>query len=127
MPRLVVLALLVAVVAVLPVMAQVPAGDGTDRWLKLQWELEGGKISGRIFNQYQSPADQVRLLIEAVDASERVVNQSYEWVGGAIPALGDRSFTFNAPPGGNHYRVAVASYTFIQDPGFQRGRFHHRH
>ena len=127
MQRLILVTLVVAVVAICPALAQVPAGDGTDRWLKLQWTVEDGKISGRIYNQYQSPADQIRLLIETVDASEHVVSQQYESVGGTIPPLGDRSFILNAPPGGNHYRVAVASYTFILDPRSFRGHFHHRH
>src|SRR5262245_58686485 len=127
MRRSILIALLVALSAALPALAQVPAGDGTDRWLKLQWAVEDGKINGRIYNQYQSTADQVRLLIEAVDGAEHVVNQRYEWVGGSIPPLGDRYFTVIVPPGGNHYRVAVASYTFLLDPSFPRVRSHHRH
>jgi len=115
--RLIVLLMLLAVMAAVPAAAQVPDWDGTDRWLKLEWTAEEGKISGRIYNQYQSPADQVRLLIEALDATDQVVNQRYEWVGGTIPALGDRSFVVPVPPGGQHYRLAVASYTFRLFPG----------
>jgi hypothetical protein len=119
MSRLI-LTVLVVVAVALPAGAQVPTGDGTDRWLKLVWTAKAGHISGRIYNEYSSPADQVRLVVEARDASNNLVSQRYEWVGGVVPALGNRSFDVPALPSADHYRVAVASYTFILSPG--RGR-----
>jgi len=107
------LALAVVLLAALPALAQVANGDGTDRWLKLQWRIEGNAISGRILNQYVQPADKVRLLVEGLDAADRVVEKRYEWVGGVVPALGNRYFVVRVPPGADHYRVAVDSYTFI--------------
>jgi hypothetical protein len=109
-----------AALVVPPARGQVPMGDGTDRWLKLQWTAGAGHITGRIYNEYVRPADQIRLVVEARDASDNVIAQRYEWVGGVVPALGDRSFDLPVPASADHYRVAVASYTFILSPG--RGR-----
>ena len=96
--------------------AQVPGGDGTDRWLKLQWTVEAGHITGRVYNEYVHPAERVRLLVEARDASDNLVGQRYEWVGDTVPALGDRYFDVPTPGAAHHYRVAVASYTFKRGP-----------
>jgi hypothetical protein len=113
MKRLMFVLTAAVVLAALPALAQVANGDGTDRWLKLEWKLEGHAISGRISNEYMQPADKVRLLVEGLDAADRVVEKRYEWVGGVVPALGNRYFQVRIPPGADHYRVAVASYTFI--------------
>ena len=113
MRRLVLALTIAAVLAAVPALAQVASGDGTDRWLKLQWRLEGQAITGRIWNEYIQPADKVRLRVEGLDAADRVVEKRYEWVGGVVPALGNRYFEVRVPPGADHYRVAVDSYTFI--------------
>jgi hypothetical protein len=98
-----------------PARAQVAAGDGTDRWLKLEWILEGNAIRGRIYNEYFRPADKVRLKVDGLDAADRVLATRYEWVLGVVPAAGNRYFDVRVPPA-DHYRVAVASYTFILGP-----------
>lgn len=103
----------VCLVAAVPAVAQVANGDGTDRWLKLHWTLEGRAISGRISNEYIQPADKVRLVVEGLDAANRVIDKRYEWVPGVVPALGNRYFEVRVVPGADHYRVAVDSYTFI--------------
>ena len=107
------LALTAACLVAVPALAQVANGDGTDRWLKLQWTLEGHAISGRVSNEYMQPADKVRLLVEGLDAANHVVDRRYEWVLGVVPALGNRYFQVRVAPGPDHYRVAVDSYTFI--------------
>jgi hypothetical protein len=93
--------------------AQVASGDGTDRWLTLQWTLDGRHISGRIYNGFFRAADKIRLRVESLDAADHVVAERYEWVGGGVPALGNRFFELPVPPGGDHYRVVVSSYTFV--------------
>jgi hypothetical protein len=110
--------ILVLVILLLPGVshAQVTGSDGTDRWLKLRWTVSAGHITGRIYNEYFHPADRVRLVVEARDASDNLVSQRYEWLGGMVPALGDRYFDVAAPGVAHHYRVAVASYTFKRAP-----------
>ena len=115
MRRLALGLMLLAVLTAFPARAQVPAGDGTDRWLKLQWTRTGQLISGRISNEWIRPADKVRLMVEGLDAGDRVVDRRYEWVGGVVPALGNRYFEVRVPPGPEHYRVTVHAYTFILD------------
>ncbi len=111
--RLAFLLVAVLVFAAVPSSGQTPAGDGTDRWLKLQWALEGQAIRGRVYNEFFRPADKVRLRVDGLDAADQVVETRYEWVLGVVPALGNRYFEVRVAPGADHYRVAVASYTFI--------------
>jgi hypothetical protein len=112
------LVMLVLALLALPAIsaAQVVEGDGTDRWLKLAWMVGAGHITGRIYNEYVHPAERIRLVVEARDASDNLVSQRYEWVGGIVPALGDRYFDVPTPGVAHHYRVAVASYTFKRGP-----------
>ncbi len=116
----VVLAALACLVLGSPAHGQVSNGDGTDRWLKVDWKADRTTISGRIYNQYVSPADQVKVLVEALDASGRVIDKRYEWVGGVIPALGNRYFEVSKLRAAHHYRVSVASYTFVLGPSRRR-------
>jgi hypothetical protein len=116
MKRRALLLVALLVFAAVPSRGQTPAGDGTDRWLKLQWALEGQAIRGRVYNEFFRPADKVRLRIDGLDAADQVVETRYEWVLGVVPALGNRYFEVRVPPGADHFRVAVASYTFILGP-----------
>jgi hypothetical protein len=116
MKRLALVLVTTLVLGTAPAHGQVAAGDGTDRWLKLQWILEGAAIRGWIYNEYFRPADKIRLRVDGLDAAGRLVETRYEWVLGVVPALGNRYFDVPVPPGADHYHVAVASYTFILGP-----------
>ena len=116
MKSLVVLSVLAVLALSVPAQGQVSNGDGTDRWLKIDWTAERTMVSGRIYNQYGSAADKVKILVEALDASGRVMATRYEWIGGVIPALGNRYFAVSELPAAEHYRVTVASYTFVLSP-----------
>ncbi len=116
MKPLVVLVALACLALGMPAQGQVSDGDGADRWLKVDWKADPTGVSGRIYNQYGSAADKVKILVEALDPSGGVIDSRYEWVGGMIPALGNRYFTVSKLPAADHYRVTVASYTFVLTP-----------
>jgi hypothetical protein len=102
-----------AMVATAPVL--VSHGTGPFR---TEWEVTGpGRIGGRIYNEYQDGAYALQLLVQGLDASDRIVNQRYLWVGGDFPALDGRSFMLTKLPPADHYWVTVHSYQIQERPG----------
>lgn len=103
---------------VAPAWAVTSHGNGPFR---IEWDVAApGRISGRIHNEYQRPATAIRVLVEALDRSNRVVARKYEWVGGDIAALSDRFFEVRDVPPADHYRVSVHSYEILLFPGRRR-------
>ena len=86
-----------------------------DSRLRLDWQVgasRGGKaiIAGYVYNDYVRSAGDVRLLVEAVDASGRTVARDVGFVPGVVP-LRDRAY-FEVPvrhPGAT-YRVSIVAY-----------------
>lgn len=59
--------------------------QGWDHWFKLDWSVDsepgGGKrIRGYITNEHGEAAEPLRLLAQALDASDAVVGQKIAWV-----------------------------------------------
>ena len=99
--------------ATVPVL--VSHGNGPFR---TEWEMVGpGRVGGRIYNDYQDGASAIQLLVQGLDASNRVVNQRYLWVGGDIGPLDARSFMLTKLPPADHYWVTVHSYQIQERPG----------
>lgn len=99
-----------------PAATTVSRGDGP---FTLEWSVAApGRIAGRIRNDYHDPARRIRLLVEALDASDRVIAQQYEWLAAdAIGPNGERYFDVRNLPPADHYRVLVHSWDIIQAPG----------
>ena len=92
---------------------------------RTEWEVTGpGRIGGRIYNEYQDGAYAFQLLVQGLDASNQVVNQSYLWVGGDIGPLDGRSFMLTKLPPADHYWVTVHSYQIQERPGCCSGSSH---
>ena len=93
--------------------------QGWDHWFKLDWSVEsesgGGKrIRGYITNEYGEPADRVRLLAQALDASGAVVGQQIAWVPEGVGGFERAYFEISHLPAADHYRVSVWDYSFLQ-------------
>ncbi len=93
--------------------------QGWDHWFKLDWSVEpepgGGKrIRGYITNEYGEPADRVRLLAQALDASGAVVGQQIAWVPDGVGGFERAYFEISHVPTADHYRVSVWDYSFLQ-------------
>jgi hypothetical protein len=85
---------------------------------RTEWERTGPtRIGGRIYNDYQDGASALQLLVLGLDASNRVVNQRYLWIGGEIGPLDSRSFMLTKLPPADHYWVTVYSYQIQERPG----------
>jgi len=86
--------------------------------LRTEWELTGpGRIGGRIYNEYQDGVYALQLLVQGLDASNRIVSQQYLWVGGDIGPLDSRSFMLTKLTPADHYWVTVHSYHILERPG----------
>jgi hypothetical protein len=96
--------------ATLPLSAQVPPTHAS--YLRIDFSVEpakGGrtKVSGYVYNSWDKWATDVRLLVEALDASGQAVGSTSVAVYGKVPP-GNRSY-FDAPltATGASYRVTV--------------------
>ena len=93
--------------------------QGWDHWFKLDWSVEsepdGGKrIRGYITNEHGESAEPVRLLAQALDASDAVVGQRIAWVPEGVGGFERAYFEISHLPAADHYRVSVWDYSFLQ-------------
>jgi hypothetical protein len=104
-----------------PALAQESYGVyGADRFFKLEWSAGERKghpvVSGYIFNDYGFAARDVRLRVEALDASGKVVATTI----GSVPFIvtpGTRApFEVPVPQRAASYRVTVLSFDWIVEP-----------
>lgn len=97
---------------------------GWERYFRLEWTAQpsarGTEIDGYVYNTYGSPAGRVRLLVQALDASNNVVAQRIEWVPGGVPNFGRSYFRISALPPAEQYRVTVWSFDIIETDDFRR-------
>src|SRR5881392_798115 len=95
------------------VSAQIYAPQSLERYFRLEWEVSHGKkgpaIEGYVYNKGPRPAERMRLQIERLDASGRVVGSSTVWVLGGVPMDGRAYFSASVPDA-TGYRVQVLSF-----------------
>ena len=112
---------IVAAVTAAAVMSGVGAGWAQnfgaplDRFFRLEWEVAKGRqgrpaVIGYIYNDRGLRADNVRLLVEELDASGRAVGSTIGYVNGDLPARGRAFFEVPVPTAGATYRVTVHSF-----------------
>jgi hypothetical protein len=93
--------------------AQIYAPESLERYFRLEWEVTRGKkgsaIEGYVYNKGPRPAERMRLQIERLDASGRVVGSSTVWVLGGVPMDG-RAYFSSSVPDATSYRVQVLSF-----------------
>ena len=93
--------------------------QGWDHWFKLDWSVDsepgGGKrIRGYITNEHGEAAEPLRLLAQALDASDAVVGQKIAWVPEGVGGFERAYFEISHLPAADHYRVSVWDYSFLQ-------------
>ncbi|PYN83357.1 MAG: hypothetical protein DMD96_02550 [Candidatus Rokuibacteriota bacterium] len=93
--------------------------EGWDHWFKLDWSVDsepgGGKrIRGYITNEHGEAAEPLRLLAQALDASDAVVGQKIAWVPEGVGGFERAYFEISHLPAADHYRVSVWDYSFLQ-------------
>jgi hypothetical protein len=110
--------------ALTPSASVTTAVQGWERYFRIEWEPQakagGVQIDGYLYNTYGSRAGNVRLLAQALDASNNVVAQTIEWVPGGVPNFGRSYFLIPPLPAAHHYSVSVWSFDIIDTDGFHR-------
>src|SRR5206468_2855331 len=105
------------------VSAQIYAPESLARDFRLEWEVtrgrKGPKVEGYVYNQAMRTADRMRLQIERLDASGKVVGSSTVWVFGTVRPDGRAYFSASVPEAAS-YRVRVPSFDWKSDGGGAR-------
>jgi hypothetical protein len=94
---------------------------GSEEFFRVSWESGRTRrgtpiVSGYIYNTYGAVAANVRVLVEALDASGQVVDRQLYPLAGTVPNYGRSYFEFKVP-GAASYRVVVASWDWLRGGG----------
>jgi hypothetical protein len=88
----------------------------TDQWFKIDFTVQPHgaerRLAGYVYNSYR-PVGDVKMLAQALDASNQIVAQRIVWVPLGIPT-GRSSFEVRHLPPADHYRVTLWSYNVIR-------------
>ncbi len=92
-----------------------------DRYFRLEWQATPRdatttRLSGYIYNEYGSPAANVRLYIEALDRDGRVVATATRPLAGTVPNFGRSAFEVKVPAAAA-YRVRVSHWDWLRGGG----------
>ena len=102
------------------VSAQIYTPESLERDFRLEWEVtrgrKGPKVEGYVYNQAMRTAEHMRLQIERLDASAKVVGSSTVWVFGTVRPDGRAYFSASVPEAAS-YRVQVLSFDWKSDGG----------
>src|SRR2546429_3242445 len=102
------------------VSAQIYTPESLERYFRLEWEVtrgrKGPKVEGYVYNQAMRTAEHMRLQIERLDASAKVVGSSTVWVFGTVRVDGRAYFSASVPDAAS-YRVQVLSFDWTCDGG----------
>jgi len=98
---------------------------GWERYFALQWTAEpergaSRRLDGYVVNRYGEYAADLRLLVQALDASGAVVDQRIVWVSSGVGGFGRTYFDVRSLPAADHYQVFVWDYRLIQSAGLMR-------
>jgi hypothetical protein len=81
--------------------------------LRVEWETvaRGGRtvVRGYVYNEHQMRAENIRLLVEGLDASARPVTTRLAHVMGTLPSR-DRAYFEAVVPAAASYRVSIESF-----------------
>ncbi len=87
----------------------------TDQWFKVDFAVQPQgserRVTGYVYNNYGRSVDDVRMLAQALDASNQVVEQRLVWLAGGIPANSRSYFEVGHLPSADHYRASLWSYS----------------
>jgi hypothetical protein len=92
------------------------APGSLDRYFTIEWQTTQGRrgpvLEGYVYSQANLYADRVRLSIELLDASGKVVGTTTTWVLGGVPP-GNRAWFSTPVPPAARYQVEILSFDWI--------------
>jgi hypothetical protein len=102
------------------VSAQTFAPESLEQDFRLEWQVARGRkgpgIEGYVYNKAMRTAERMRLQIDRLDASGKVVGSSTVWVFGTIREDGRAYFSASVPEAAS-YRVSVLSFDWKSGGG----------
>lgn len=102
------------------VSAQIFAPESLERFFRIEWELtrdrKGPAVEGYVYNKAHQGAQRIRLQIDRVDGSGRVVGYSTVWIPGNV-AMDDRGYFRASVAEAPGYRVHVLSFDWLCEGG----------
>lgn len=92
------------------------APGSLDPWFRLEWQAgqssRGPVVEGFVYNRSGLIADRMRLTIQQLDASGKVLGTTETWVLGTVPP-NNRAW-FQAPvPAAANYHVEILSFDWV--------------
>ena len=98
---------------------------GWERYFTLQWTAEpehrgSRRLDGYVYSRYGEYAADVRLLVQARDASDAIVDQRIVWIPAGVGGFGRAYFDAGHLPPADHYQVFVWDYRLIQGAALMR-------
>lgn len=101
-----------------PAQTLTPHIVGWERYFTVTWETfeRRGRthVGGYVVNQHGAAMGRVRLLVDSLDASGRVLAQRVDWLVGDVPPFGRRYFEAPVPQPAAAYRVSVFTFDPVQ-------------
>ncbi len=93
----------------------VTSPSGIDFRLRFDWDVTQNRkgqpvVEGYLYNDYSRAANNVRLLVESLDASGQVIGRSYGYVVGIVPVFNRSYFSVPVTTPGASYRITVTSF-----------------
>jgi hypothetical protein len=87
-----------------------------DRYFTLDWHVvqgpRGPVIEGYVYNSYGQATDRMRLGIDHLDATGKVVGTTDTWVLGGVPS-NNRAWFSTRVPAAASYRVEILSFDWV--------------
>jgi hypothetical protein len=113
MLRVLVAALVLALVPAAGQAGPIHAEDTFYRYFRLEWQASPGargpEIAGYVENISNLPVDRMRVVVEQVDASGAIIGSSTTWVMGTVIPNHRSYFTTRVPTAAS-YRVRILTF-----------------
>lgn len=82
-------------------------------WAPLSEEWTRPRLVGHVYNDSAYRIGSVRLRLQSLDGSDRVLREDLAWIYVDVPARGRAYFSVNRPAGAQSFRVTVESFFLI--------------
>jgi hypothetical protein len=104
-----------------------PLVVGWEQFFKLTWTVSEHQgrpvVSGRIYNNWNFAAANVRLLVDELDANGQIVDQKIGWLGFTLTPGTTAPFEIPVNHATPNHRVSVFAFDWIQTNGGRWRRF----
>ena len=101
-----------------------PLVIGWEQFFRLTWEVGERRgqpvVTGRIYNNWNLAAANMRLLVDELDAAGRIIDQHVGWLGFTLTPGTTAPFEIPVAHSTPNHRVSVFAFDWIQTNGHRR-------